>query len=113
SVEVIDDEKAPPADPIVGRSVGAWKGRRDAMLGQVIGATKTGIEQTSDLMTKWLANSLREPSGADVGLVNRKGVRQSLPAGVITRASVYDVIPFENSVVVATLTGADLLPVLQ
>ncbi len=47
-----------------------------------------------------------------MGLVNRKGVRQSLPAGPITRASVYDVIPFENSVVVATIEGADLLKVL-
>jgi 2',3'-cyclic-nucleotide 2'-phosphodiesterase (5'-nucleotidase family) len=113
SVEVVDDAKAPAPDPAVARVVNGWKGRRDAVLGQVIGHTRSGIEQTSDVMTKWIANSLREPSGADVGLVNRKGIRQSVPVGPITRATIYDVIPFENSVVVATLTGEDLVKVLE
>lgn len=113
TVEVVNDEKAPPPEKVTAKVVAGWKARRDAVLGEVIGFSKTGLEQTSDAMTKWLAESLRESSSADLGLVNRKGVRQSLPEGKITRASVYDVIPFENSVVVATLTGEDLLPVLN
>ncbi|MFT3837297.1 MAG: 5'-nucleotidase C-terminal domain-containing protein [Myxococcaceae bacterium] len=114
SVEVVDDDKAPAPEPKVAQVVNGWKGRRDAVLGQVIGHTKSGVEQTSDLMTKWIANALRgEPISADVGLVNRKGIRQSVPAGPITRATIYDVLPFENSVVVATLLGEDLQKVLE
>jgi 5'-nucleotidase / UDP-sugar diphosphatase len=49
-----------------------------------------------------------EQTGSDFGLINRKGMRQGLAAGKLTQSSVYDVIPFENSVVVATLSGSDL-----
>jgi 5'-nucleotidase/UDP-sugar diphosphatase len=48
-----------------------------------------------------------------VGLVNRKGIRQALPAGKVTKASVYDLIPFENEVVVAKVPGDALLKVLD
>ena len=47
--------------------------------------------------------------GADVALHNTTGgLRADWPAGPLTYGSVYEVMPFDNRVVVLTLTGAEL-----
>ncbi len=107
--EVVNDTSAPPPEAQLAKMISSWKTRRDAALGEEIGFLKSTLEQTDPAMSTWLAASIKEQTGSDFGLVNRKGMRQGLPAGKLTKASVYDVIPFENSVVVATLNGADLL----
>ena len=63
-------------------------------------------------MTQWLTTALKEQFQADVALLNRKGVRQALPPGPVTKASVYDLVPFDNQVVVVKLTGEALLTAL-
>ena len=107
--EVINDASAPPPDADLAKLIGNWKVRRDAALGEEIGFLKAKLEQTDPAMTVWLATAIKDQTGSDFGLINRKGMRQGLPAGKLTKSSVYDVIPFENSVVVATLNGADLI----
>ena len=64
-------------------------------------------------MSHWLGAAIKEQTNADFGLINRKGMRQGLAAGKLTKANVYDVIPFENSVVVARLAGADLIKAFE
>jgi 2',3'-cyclic-nucleotide 2'-phosphodiesterase (5'-nucleotidase family) len=112
-VDVVNGDGAPPADPHARELVLKWKVNLDAALGDAIGFTKAGLEQESPQMAQWLATAVREQFKADVGLVNRKGIRQSLPAGKVTKASVYDLIPFENEVVVAKVPGDALLKVLD
>ena len=49
--------------------------------------------------------------GADVAIAmgaRRVGLRTDLPAGALTRGSLYDVFPFDNRVVTLALTGAQL-----
>ena len=49
--------------------------------------------------------------GADVAIAmgaRRGGLRTDLPAGALTRGSLYDVFPFDNRVVTLALTGAQL-----
>ena len=64
-------------------------------------------------MTHWLTSALRERFKTDVALLNRKGVRQALPPGVLTSATVWDLVPFENKVVILKLTGQQLLTAAQ
>jgi len=42
---------------------------------------------------------------ADICLLNNGGLRSQLPKGKITRGNVYELMPFENSIVVLTLSG--------
>ncbi len=56
-----------------------------------------------------IARAMRERTGADLAVINGGGVRDSLPAGQITYRDVLKVQPFANTVVVLTLTGAELL----
>ncbi len=107
--EVVNDSSSAPPEPQLAKLVDGWKTRRDAALGEEIGFLKGTLGQTDPAMSVWLASAIREQTGADFGLVNRKGMRQGLAGGKLTKASVYDVIPFENSVVVATLSGADVI----
>jgi 2',3'-cyclic-nucleotide 2'-phosphodiesterase (5'-nucleotidase family) len=86
-----------------------WKDQADAALGEEIGFTKTGLDQSSPQMARWVAEAVRSVAAAEVAILNKGGLRQALPAGKITKGSVYSVMPFENSVLVARLTGAQLL----
>ncbi|MCQ5273403.1 5'-nucleotidase C-terminal domain-containing protein, partial [Schaalia odontolytica] len=45
---------------------------------------------------------------ADMGLVNIGGLRNVLTEGPVTCGNIYEILPFENSLCVVTLKGADL-----
>lgn len=50
----------------------------------------------------------RENKSIDFCLLNHGGIRSSLPKGNITTRSAYSVMPFENSLYVVGLTGAEV-----
>ncbi|MDO4530507.1 MAG: bifunctional UDP-sugar hydrolase/5'-nucleotidase, partial [Bacillota bacterium] len=49
----------------------------------------------------------------DVALANGGGIRASIPAGEISMNTLYTVFPYGNSIVLVTVTGAELLEVLE
>lgn len=100
-------------DPAVAALVAGWKKKLDDALGAPIGFTKSGLEQESAQMSAWLTTSLKERFKTDVALLNRKGVRQGLPAGLISSATVWDLVPFENEIVTVKVTGEQLLATAQ
>ncbi|QDF06784.1 bifunctional metallophosphatase/5'-nucleotidase [Myxococcus xanthus] len=60
-----------------------------------------------------VADVLRASANADVGLMNPGGVRADLPAGPLTFGQVFEVLPFDNTVAVVTLTGPELSRLLH
>ncbi len=86
---------------IVGRSAGAFVVNRDeeSALGNMI----------SDFT---LASGKKE-GGAQFALMNSGGIRNDLAAGEITYGEVYAVMPFDNDLVVAELTGSQLRRLLE
>ena len=89
--------------------IAGWKKKLDDALGAPIGFSKTGLEQESALMSAWLTTSLKDRFKTDLALLNRKGVRQGLPPGPITSATIWDLVPFENEIVTVKLTGEQVL----
>lgn len=112
-VEVLSDAAAPPPEPTAAQQLRGWEEKLDAALGAQLAFTKTGLEQTSAQMASWLTTALKESFNADVGLLNRKGIRASLAPGIITQAHLYDVLPFDNVVVVSKVSGAQLKAALE
>lgn len=55
-----------------------------------------------------VTDAMRAAVGADIALQNSGGLRADLPEGVITRGAVYEVLPFENTVVTVELTRAEV-----
>ncbi len=105
-VDVSASAVTPDAD--LGKSLDALKKKNEATLGEEIGTTAAGIKAGSPEMSRWIAGSIRESLKVDAAIVNKKGIRQDLPAGKITKGSVYAVLPFENAVVTLKLKGSDL-----
>jgi 2',3'-cyclic-nucleotide 2'-phosphodiesterase/3'-nucleotidase len=60
-----------------------------------------------------VTDAMRAATGAAIAFANTGGLRADLPEGVLTKGSVYDVMPFDNTLVVATLSGAEVRRVLE
>ncbi len=115
-VEVTGGEGAPAANADVAKTIADYKARLDQALGEQIGFTKKGFEQDSKQLGAWVTNAIQKQLETDgvVGVVlNRKGFRGGLPAGPVTKGSVYSVIPYENSLLVVEVKGADLARQLE
>ncbi|HIA03759.1 MAG TPA: bifunctional metallophosphatase/5'-nucleotidase [Myxococcales bacterium] len=53
----------------------------------------------------WMTDIMRMSVAADIGIQNTYGIRDDLRAGTISLRDIYRVMPFENTVVVVTLSG--------
>jgi len=93
----------------------------DAGLDEVVGRVEEPMERTERTLFRgesrignFVADAYRWAAGADVGLQNSGGVRDG-PAldGDVTVADLVSVVPFEEPVSVAELTGAELLDVFR
>lgn len=84
---------------------------------EVVGTLAAPLERRPGFASSGLGNLeadlFRRVAGADVGLQNKPGIRADLAAGEVTRREVYEVAPFGNTVVVMTLTGAQLRALLE
>jgi 2',3'-cyclic-nucleotide 2'-phosphodiesterase (5'-nucleotidase family) len=108
-----DGAAAPaPPDAEIAHAAEGWRAKVDAALGEEIGWSN-GIERDSKEMGRWIAGAIRAETGADVAIVNATGLRQNLPRGPVTKASVWSILPFDNRVIVVRLDGAGLLANLR
>jgi len=60
-----------------------------------------------------LADALRAVSRTDVALLNSGGLRADLPAGDLTYGAVYEVLPFDNTLAILTLSTEELKRLLE
>ena len=57
----------------------------------------------------WCANVMKQFSGADVSIINTGGIRATLDAGDITIETLYEVNPFDNSLIYVEVLGSELI----
>ncbi len=80
----------------------------------VVAAQRLGRNyEAESVLGSLLADSLREMEGAQVVLLNPGGLRADLKEGPLTFGDVYELLPFDNTVATATVTGAELEALLQ
>jgi 2',3'-cyclic-nucleotide 2'-phosphodiesterase/3'-nucleotidase len=60
-----------------------------------------------------VADAMRAAVGADIAFQNSGGLRADLPEGVVTRGGIYEVMPFDNTIVTMELTGAEVRRVIE
>lgn len=68
-----------------------------------------GESTLGDLVT----DAMREAVGADIAFQNSGGLRADLPEGVVTRGAIYEVMPFDNTIVTMELTVAEVRRALE
>ncbi|WP_238479840.1 bifunctional metallophosphatase/5'-nucleotidase [Natranaeroarchaeum sulfidigenes] len=95
--------------------------KRRAGLQTVVATVDRPIERTDatthrgeSRIGNFVADAYRWYTGADVGLQNAGGIRGGKPlAGDITVADLIGIVPFEEPVVTARLTGAEMVELLR
>lgn len=93
-----------------------YKAGVDSVMGEVKGVAAVSMDRfrPESPLSNLIADVLRQAAAgvlgrpADVGLVNVGGIRNVLTEGDITTQNIYEILPFENSLCVLTLGGADL-----
>jgi 5'-nucleotidase/UDP-sugar diphosphatase len=92
-------------DAILGEQIGRAEG---TFLNDDVRKKETALgDMVADVLL-WHANKFTsEP--ADFAIQNGGGIRQTLPAGDFQKSLIYEILPFDNSVMIMTLKGTDTI----
>lgn len=102
-------------DPVAAAIVARWTALVAAEFSRPVAVlaerlTRTGQQHS---LGNLIADAQRAATGTDVAVMNSGGIRADLPSGQITYGHIFEVQPFDNTLVRATMTGADLRRYLQ
>ena len=119
--QLIDLDEEPAAEDrvaLVEQICADLAAKSAARMGEVVGELSGPLTRSKDPLGSssagnFMADALRKFAVADVGVMNRGGIRTDLDAGPITRRNAFELCPFENNVTVLTLTGAELLAMIE
>ena len=115
------DSVSAPADSSVARFLTPYRQGMDKTMNEVLTRSTGRIEKgqpdgpLNDLLTDALLQQAIQRYGKpiDCSHLNFGGIRNSLPQGAITTGSVFEVMPFDNQLVVLTVTGDMLQQMLN
>ena len=115
------DSAAAPADGSVATFLTPYRQKMNKTMNEVLTRSTAQIEKKpvdgplNDLLTDALLQQAAQRYGkpVDASHLNYGGIRNNLPAGNITTGSVFEVMPFDNQLVVLTLTGTMLKQLLD
>ncbi|HQP75536.1 MAG TPA: 5'-nucleotidase C-terminal domain-containing protein [Acidobacteriota bacterium] len=116
-----DPKVAPPAERLVEDTalltqMAEYGAKVDAMLAAVIGHAPATYRNNPGRAGGYSLGGLvcdallwyTRTQGADFALMNRGSIRADLPEGPIPLKAVYAALPFDNTAVIVTLSGADV-----
>ena len=63
-------------------------------------------------LRKLIERAMAEQTGADIGYINTGDVRDTLPQGKLLARSVWNVLPFDNHILIGTFMGSELPPAI-
>jgi 2',3'-cyclic-nucleotide 2'-phosphodiesterase (5'-nucleotidase family) len=114
-------DAAVPADTNTLRWLAPYKQRLDATMNAPLVTISERLEKSApeSALDDLLADALLAQAGKkygktiDVSHLNYGGIRNGLPAGAVTTGNLFEVMPFDNQLVVLTLTGAQLMQFLN
>jgi 5'-nucleotidase/UDP-sugar diphosphatase len=93
-------------DAEVARGVKHWE---DAVTARVDTPLATSRKAFTKIEVKALIErALREETGADFAHMNLGGVRDVIPKGQLLKRNIWDIMPFDNEVVIGKFKGRDL-----
>ncbi|MDQ3515548.1 MAG: bifunctional metallophosphatase/5'-nucleotidase, partial [Gemmatimonadota bacterium] len=102
-------------DPAAAAIVARWTARVAGEFSQVVGTLserllRNGVQSP---LGNLIADAQRAATGTDVAVMNNGGIRADLEAGEVTYGELFEVQPFDNTLVRLTMRGSDLRRYLQ
>jgi len=88
------------------------------ILDEVIGELKNDLPHDTDAMQvtpmgQFIAKSLAEIGGTQIAIINGGGIRRGFDKGDITMGLMYELLPFDNTLVTLKVTGAELKKLIE
>jgi 5'-nucleotidase len=74
---------------------------------------RSQVRRQSTNMGRLISASLVAATGADFALINSGSIRESIPAGIVTKEQLLTALPYSNYIYVLKISGADLLAALN
>lgn len=105
-------------DPEVKAIVDSYYKELAPILEEVLGELKTDLPHDTDTqqltpMGQFVAKALAEIGGTQIAIINGGGIRRGFEAGPITMGLMYELLPFDNTLVTLKVTGAELKKLLE
>jgi 2',3'-cyclic-nucleotide 2'-phosphodiesterase (5'-nucleotidase family) len=95
-------------NPTVAKAVKQWENEVTARVDAPIAMSKRAF--TKPEVKALIEQALRDQTGSDFALMNLGGVRDILPEGQLLARHIWNIMPFDNTVVVGTFKGSQLPP---
>jgi len=107
-------------NPIV-KMIQPYKLSLDATMNEVIGYAPVAMRSHApeSLLSNYAADIYRESASdylkkpVDIAIVNLGGLRTSIPAGNVTIRKMYELMPFENELMIIGVKGSNLIPLFH
>lgn len=104
-------------DPEVKAIYDKWDKELGPILNEVLGTTDKELSHDKSkgvsLLGEWTCDVMKKAAGTQIAVTNGGGLRTSIPAGDITMGKLYEVMPFDNTLVKMELKGSDLKRVIE
>ncbi|MDR7866051.1 MAG: 5'-nucleotidase C-terminal domain-containing protein [Sporomusaceae bacterium] len=116
TVEVKDVPPGLVPDKRVAAIVAAAQSEIAPVKGLILGRAETALPHDRFQLSplgQWATDAMRQAAKADIALCNGGGLRTGLAAGTVTLGDMYAVMPFDNDLFVAEMTGAQVLAALE
>ena len=99
----------PPA-PDVAQEVAKWESKVSKLVDIPIGESTARLERNNPQLRKMIERAMAEQSGADIAWINPGNIRDTMPEGRILARTVWNILPFDNYVVLGKFKGSELPP---
>jgi len=106
---LVDPAAIEPA-PDVAREVRRWEDEVKLRVDRPLAVSKRPFSKREVKLL--IEQAIRSETGADFAFMNQGGVRDVVPEGQLLERNIWDVMPFDNRVVVGSFKGRDLPPVV-
>jgi len=101
----VDSKKFAP-DVLVAREVAQWEAKVSKVVDVPIAEARRRFEKR-DLQVM-IERAMAEETGSDLAWVNLGNVRDVIPAGAVLARTVWNILPFDNAVVIGKFKGSRL-----
>ena len=101
----VDPTALPPAEDVA-REVKRWESEVSTRVDRPLAVAKRSFTRAE--VRGLVEQAMRDASGADFAFLNADGVRDILPQGQLLERHIWNIMPFDNLVVVGTFKGRDL-----
>jgi 2',3'-cyclic-nucleotide 2'-phosphodiesterase (5'-nucleotidase family) len=105
----VDSTRIEPAADVA-REVKRWEDEVTARVDQPLAVSKKQF--TKIQVKRLIEQAMRDQTGANFAFMNLGGVRDIVPQGQLKVRNIWDIMPFDNMVVVGTFKGRELPPVV-